>query len=210
MSGSLKVGVLGGSGNAGSQLVKHSSSKGVEVIAVARNSAKIPQLPRVTPDAGDAKNVEDVGEKLKGIDVLASALFFDVSVDEILKIAEISGAKRIVVVGGAGSLEASEGGPLLVDTPQFPDEFKEIARQGVKFLDDWRKVTDVDWVLVSPPIIISNDVPATGKYRTGKDVLLTDEKGNSQISYDDFSLAVADEIIDQQHSKGRFTVIEDK
>jgi len=93
MFGLLKVGVLGGSGNAGSQLVKHLSSKGAEVIAIARNSSKIPQLPHVTAFSGDAKNVEDVGEKLKGIDVVTSALFFDVPLDNIEKIAKISGTK---------------------------------------------------------------------------------------------------------------------
>ena len=46
----------------------------------------------------------------------------------------------------------------------------------------------------------------TGKYRTGTDQLLVDDKGKSYISAEDFAVAVVDEIEKPRFQAQRFTV----
>lgn len=203
----IKVGVIGGSGHIGSEIVKALSERGATVLAVARDPSKIVKAANVTAIAGDAQEPEALSEKLKGIDVLITALFFDVPVEKLLAIAKATGAKRIISVGGAGTLKPTEDGPYLVNTPDFPEEYKPYALPGVKFLEDYRKVDDYNWLLVSPPLLI-DDFKGTGKYLTGKDILLTDENGDSKISYADFALGIADEVGNNKHAKTRITFVQ--
>ncbi|MEJ0083668.1 MAG: hypothetical protein WDM78_22575 [Puia sp.] len=94
------------------------------------------------------------------------------------------------MVGGAGSLEVAPG-KQLVDTPQFPEEWRAGANEQRKSLDVFRKENDLDWTFFSPAIIIEPG-PRTGQFRLGKDNPVFDEKGNSHISYDDYAIALID------------------
>lgn len=111
--------------------------------------------------------------------------------------------KRYLVVGGAGSLEVAPG-KRLVDQPEFPQIYKPEATKGAEFLTLLRIVTDLDWTFLSPSAMF---VPGerTGKFRLGKDALLSGEKGSS-ISFEDYAIAMVDEIEKPVHVRQRFTV----
>jgi uncharacterized protein len=114
-----------------------------------------------------------------------------------------AGVKRLIVVGGAGSLEVAPG-VRLVDTPQFPAGWKGIALSHADSLPIYRKAA-LDWTYVSPAAFIEPG-QRTGKYRTGGDQLLTDAKGESRISAEDFAVAVVDELEQKRHVRKRITV----
>jgi putative NADH-flavin reductase len=116
---------------------------------------------------------------------------------------------RLGVVGGAASLDVAEGGPRLIDTPEFPDAFKPEAGSAASTLDALRAdTTGVDWFFVSPAQEFGSYVPGEprGAYRVGGDVLLRDEAGRSHISGADYALAFVDEIDQPKHHRTRFTV----
>lgn len=201
-----KVAVIGANGNIGSAVVHDLSSREkYEVYAVARTPSKVTySLPNVKIVQGDASKPEGLISEIKGIDVLVSAIYFDIPPSDLINIAKEAGAKRIIIVGGAGSLLVAEGGPRLIDTPEFPEEYKELASAGVKFYDELTPISDYDWTFFSPPAEIGPG-PKTGKFRIGGDVLLTDEDGNSKISYDDYAVALVDELENGKFLKKRFT-----
>jgi putative NADH-flavin reductase len=113
---------------------------------------------------------------------------------------------RLIAVSGAGSLEVKPG-LQLVDTPNFPAEWKAIALAHRGALDVYRKaaMAEFDWTAVSPAALIAPGT-RTGKYRTGTDQLLVDDKGKSYISAEDFAVAVVDEIEKPRFQGQRFTV----
>ena len=113
---------------------------------------------------------------------------------------------RLIVVSGAGSLEVKPG-VQLVDTPDFPAEWKAIALAHREALDVYRKagMAEFEWTAVSPAALITPGT-RTGHYRTGTDQLLVDDKGKSYISAEDFAVAVVDEIENPRFQGQRFTV----
>ena len=110
---------------------------------------------------------------------------------------------RLIVVGGAGSLEVSPGVQLL-ETPEFPSAWKGVALAHRDALDAYRK-SGLNWTYVSPAALIEPG-RRTGQYRIGTDQLLKDEKGDSRISMEDYANAVVDEIEKPRFSRQRFTV----
>jgi hypothetical protein len=111
--------------------------------------------------------------------------------------------KRYFVVGGGGSLEVAPG-VKLIDTPQFPAEYKTEAGKGGEFLELLRKDKALEWTFLSPSAIIAPG-ERTGKFRLGKDQLLTNDKG-SHISWEDYAIAAVDELEKPAHIRERFTV----
>jgi putative NADH-flavin reductase len=107
-------------------------------------------------------------------------------------------------VGGAGSLEVAPG-VQLVDTPEFPEIYKLGADAQRKSLEVFRKETELDWTFLSPAIVIEPG-ERTGKFRIAKDNPIFDTEGNSRISYDDYAVALVDELEKPQFIKQRFTV----
>ena len=110
---------------------------------------------------------------------------------------------RLVVVGGAGSLEVAPG-VQLVDTPEFPAAWKGIALAHRDALAVYRGAA-LDWTYISPAALIGPG-ERTGQYRTGTDQLLTDKEGESRISVEDFAVAFVDEIENQRFARQRMTV----
>jgi hypothetical protein len=111
--------------------------------------------------------------------------------------------RRFIMVGGAGSLEVAHG-LRLVDTPNFPAEWKPIALAHADALEVL-KTSDLEWTSVSPAAVVQPG-ERTGKFRLGKDTLLTDSKGDSKISTGDFAAALVDEVEKPRHIRQRFTV----
>lgn len=201
----MKVALIGASGNVGTRLLAELVSRGHTVTAIARNPEKIPAKPGVTVRQGDAADKAGLAARLKGHDVVISSLRFAGSDPHaLIEAVKAAGAKRYFVVGGAGSLEVAPG-KRLVDTPNFPEAYKREALKGAEFLQLLRGEKSLDWTFISPSaVFVAGE--RTGKFRLGGDQLLTDAKGNSSISYEDYAVALVDELEKPAHSRKRFTV----
>jgi putative NADH-flavin reductase len=201
----MKIAVIGASGNAGSRITKELASRGHAVTAIARNPEKIAKLPHVTATKGDVMDQAGLTRLLAGHDVAVSSVHFLAS-DPATLIAAARDAKvgRYLVVGGAGSLEVAPG-VRLVTTPDFPAQYKAEAEKGGAFLDLLRQQQTLNWTFLSPSALFTAG-ERTAKFRLGTDQLLTATDGKSWISFEDFAVALADEIERPAHINKRFTV----
>ncbi len=200
----MKIALIGATGNAGSRILAELSRSGHAITAVARHPEKVPALTGVTSLKADANDVAGLAAVLKGHDVVISSVHFTASDPrKLVEAVHASGVSRYLVVGGAGSLEVAPG-VKLIDTPEFPAIYKAEAAAGGVFLDLLRNETRLDWTFLSPSALF---VPGerTGKFRLGGDQLLSNEKGSS-ISFEDYAIALVDEIEKPAHSRQRFTV----
>lgn len=200
----MKVALIGASGKVGTRLLKELTDRGHSVTAIARNHEVIPAMPNTTAKQGDIANRSELAALLKGHDaVISSVRFLTLDAEALIEAVRASGVKRLLIVGGAGSLEVAPG-VTLFSTPKFPEVAKPEAGAGIAFLDRLRKEKELDWTFLSPSALF---VPGerTGKFRLGKDELLTSEKG-STVSYEDYAIALVDELEKQKHSRQRFTV----
>lgn len=202
----MHIAIIGGGGNAGSRIVAEALRRGHIVAVIGRNAASIPERPnsrRVEADAGDAAAL---GHALEGHDVVVSAIpFLSSDPNVLIDAVRRSGVKRCLVVGGAGSLMDASG-DLHVESPLFPQSAYEEANRGKLFLDVLRsKAVDLDWTMLSPSaLFVAGE--RTGKFRIGDDTLLVGADGKSWISFEDFSVALLDEIEEPAHIRRRFTV----
>ena len=199
----MAIAVLGASGRAGSEIVKELVARGHEVIAIARKPEAIPALPGVTARAGDASDPAALAALIRGTDAVISALHFDVSAATLLAALKQAGVGRLLVTGGAASLEVAPG-VRLIDTPEFPEAWKGAAQGGIAFLDALKGETAIDWTFFSPAAFIFEG-PRLGTYRGGKDQLVTDAKGESRISFADYAIAMVDELEQHRYPRARFT-----
>ncbi|MCW4117043.1 NAD(P)-dependent oxidoreductase [Aurantimonas sp. MSK8Z-1] len=200
----MKIALVGASGNVGSRILKELSDRHHAVTAIARRVEAIPSLPGVTAVAGDAADPAHLAGLIAGHDAVVSALrFLDQEPQSLIRAVRISGVRRYLVVGGAGSLEVGPG-VKLIDTPDFPEAYKSEAAAGSRFLDALRQQADLEWTFLSPSAVLSAG-ERTGRFRLGGDQLLT-HAGGSSISYEDYAVALADEIESPAHVRERFTV----
>lgn len=210
----MKVALIGASGMVGSAIRDEALVRGHQVTAIVRHPEKITvQNALLTVKKGDVLEGR-VDELVRGNDAVISAYNPGWSnpniADETIKAysAIIAGVKkaglRLLVVGGAGSLEASPG-VQLIDTMQVPDLIRSAILALRDVLYTLRKETDLDWTFLSPA---ANFVPGTrtGKFRLGNDQVVKDEKGDSNISVQDYAVAMVDELEKPQHSRQRFTL----
>lgn len=201
-----KLVVFGGTGYAGGKVTAEARGRGHEVLAVSRNA------DGEGTRAGSLYDEEFLAEVAKGADVLVVAVhgqggLLD-AVPSIAQVAKDNGA-RVGVVGGAGSLHVAEGGPRLIDTPEFPDEYKGEAGTHAEVLEAFRALPeDVDWFYLSPAAEFGAwaEGERTGEFRLGSDILLTDENGASKISGADYAIAFVDEIDKPANRRRRFCV----
>ena len=142
---------------------------------------------------------------LSGHDAVISAVRFQSMHSQILiKAVKKAEVDRLLVVGGAGSLEVAPG-VQLVDTPGFPSEYKAEALAGRAFLNLLRGEMALNWTFLSPSAFFGPG-ERTGKFRIGENQLLTDSNGKSWISQEDFAIAMLDELEVPHHPRERFTV----
>lgn len=199
----MNVTVLGASGRAGSEITRELASRGHTVTAIARKPEAIPTVRGVTAIAGDASDPTALVELIKGSDAVISALHFDVPASTLLSALKTAGVPRLLVTGGAAGLEVAPG-VRLIDTPEFPEEWRVFAEAGIAFLDELRAETDIDWTFFSPAAVIE-ETPRIGVFRTGTDQLIVDDKGESRIGFSDYAIAMVDELEQPKHSRARFT-----
>ena len=201
----MKIAVVGASGNAGSRIVAELARRGHAVTAIARNPDRIARAANVIPTKGDASDEAALAQLLKGHDVAISSIHFLASDPaKLIGAAKASGVPRYLVVGGAGSLEVAPG-VRLVTTPNFPPQYKAEAEKGGAFLDLLRQEKELNWTFISPSaLFVAGE--RTGKFRLGTDQLLAGADGKSWISFEDYAVALADEIEKPAHLRKRFTV----
>ncbi|WP_326566283.1 NAD(P)H-binding protein [Amycolatopsis rhabdoformis] len=210
-----KLVVFGATGYAGGRITAEALRRGHAVVGVARKAEGLPA--EVEARTGSLHDEGFIADVVKGADVVVVATpsradeqdrrLLD-ALPALTEAARANGA-RLSFVGGAASLLVAEGGPRLLDTPDFPDTYKLEATSHADVLDALRELpADVDWFYVSPAAEFGawNAGERTGSFRLGGDVLLADEEGNSRISGDDLAIAFVDEIEEPRHSRARFTV----
>ena len=200
----MRIAVIGASGNAGSRIVTELAGRGHAVTAIAR-PGNIADLPNVTARQGDVQDQAGLAALFRGHDAAVSAVrFLDSDPARLIGAARDSKVGRYLVVGGAGSLEVAPG-VRLVTTPNFPVVYKAEAEKGGAFLDLLRQEKELNWTFLSPSALFTAG-ERTAKFRLGTDQLLTASDGKSWISFEDFAVALADEIERPAHIRSRFTV----
>jgi uncharacterized protein len=201
----MKIAVIGASGNAGSRITAELAGRGHAVTAIARHPEKIAAQANVVPTRGDVMDQAGLARLLAGHDAAISSVhFLDSDPIRLIEAARESKVGRYLVVGGAGSLEVAPG-DRLVTTPGFPVAYKAEAEKGGAFLDLLRAEKELNWTFLSPSaLFVAGE--RTGKFRLGTDQLLTAADGKSSISFEDFAVALADEIERPAHIRRRFTV----
>jgi putative NADH-flavin reductase len=210
----MKIAVFGASGRIGSRIVTEALNRDIDVTAVVRRPESYTVIhPHLKVAKGDIFNAQDVETGAFNQDVVVSA-YNNTQGAPISTITEVAiplingvkqaHTKRLIIVGGAGSLEVSPG-VQLVDAPNFPPAYKASALAHRESLKIYQKEKELQWIYVSPSAEIAPG-ERTGNFRTGTNQLLTDENGKSFISMEDFAVAIVDEILNPRHIRERFTV----
>ncbi len=216
----MKLAIIGGTGFTGTNIAREALRRGWRVGSLSRHAPEtpIPGVEYVTGSYADASTVSSFAAGSDALIVAVHATTDDGTsvlmphMPTIVAAAEAAGA-RLGVVGGAGSSFVAEGGPRLVDTPAFQEQWKPEALTHADILT-WLQErypaggTALRWFYVSPAALYGSYAPgeATGAYRTGGDVLVTTADGSSEISGTDFALAFVDELAEPRHENRRFTV----
>lgn len=211
--------LIGASGFAGSAILNEALARGHKVKAITPRPEKIKTThPNLTVVRADATDPAALAEAAKGADAVISAYnpgwanprLYEETLENYPKIVEgvkRAGVKRLLIVGGAGTLFVKPG-VRLVDTGTLPAEWLPgVKSMGEFYLNDLMKEKELDWVFFSPAGNLGNlrAGTRTGKYRLGKDDMLFDEKGESFISVEDYAVAMIDELEQENHHRERFT-----
>ncbi len=207
----MNVVLYGATGRAGSRILKELLSRGHQVVAIARDPNRIQPGEGLTVGKDDLSDVTRTAEIIRGADAVVSAYAPpQENTDELVAVTgrEIeavhrSGVPRFLMVGGAGGLEVAPG-VSLIDSGHLPAEWLPIALSHGKALDLLRS-SPIDWTYLAPAAYFDLGV-RTGKFRLGKDNLVSDKKGDSRISMEDYAIAMVDELENPQHSRQRFSV----
>lgn len=205
----MKIALYGASGNAGSRILRELQSRGHEVIAAVRHPEK---LPANTPSVrDDLASVDQIAQTIRGTDAVVSAYKPpENDTDQLVAVTErlIAAVRkaevpRLIVVGGAGSLEVAPGVTLLA-SGHLPEVWIPIAASHAKALESL-KASDINWTYFSPAAFFEAG-ERTGKFRLGRTELIADENGNSRISFEDYAIALADELEQPAHEHAQMTI----
>lgn len=200
----MKIAIMGATGNAGQRLVDEAVSRGHSVTGISRSADAQTQRENVHWVKADINDVDDMASKIAGHDaVILSMPFKSLDADNVFAVARKAGC-WLLVVGGAASLQ-TEDGVVLLDTPGFPDFIKVEAAPARDFLNQLKAGPGFDWTFLSPAMMFGPG-ERTGTFRLGTETLLTAPDGKSSISYEDFAVAMIDEIETPKHKNMRFTV----
>jgi putative NADH-flavin reductase len=215
----MNIVLYGATGKAGSRILTELLSRGHHVTAVTRHPDKLTPNNGLTVQQGDLSETDAIAEAIGGAQAVVSAYgpppdktdqIVGVTQRQIAAVQQVSqqassqeSAPRLIVVGGAGSLEVAPG-VTLVSTKDFPEAYKAIALSHEKALELLR-ASSIDWTYLSPAAVLEPG-QRTGKFRLGQDELLSTPDGNSYISMEDYAIALVDELEHPQHRRQRFTV----
>lgn len=200
----MKIALIGATGNAGTRILDEVVRRGHEVTAIARHPEKVTAREGVTAARGDINDLAGLVPLLKGHDIVVSAIPFDaVDPGGVLDATKQAGVSRLLVVGGAASLEIAPGVELL-DAPDFPAAYRAGAVAARNVLLVLREEDELNWTYFSPSAEFAPG-ERTGQFRLATDQLLRAENGHSAISMEDAAIALADEIERPRYPRQRFT-----
>jgi putative NADH-flavin reductase len=211
----MKIAIIGASGQIGAFIRDEALARGHQVTAIVRHPEKITvRDPHLTVVKADILK-DEVDELVKGHDAVISAYnpgwsnpdIYNEQIKgykAIISGVKKSGIKRLLVVGGAGTLEVAPGVQLL-DKASFPDNIKGGVLATREVLYMLREEKELEWTFLSPPASVAAG-ERTGHYRVGKDQLLKNKEGESKIYTQDYAVAMLDELENPQHIRERFTV----
>ncbi|MCD2421445.1 NAD(P)H-binding protein [Niabella pedocola] len=213
----MKMVIIGATGFVGSAILKEAVRRGYTVTALARNTSAIAEAGNgVKAIDVDVTNEAALADAIKGNDVVISAfnagwtnpnLYNDylAGARHIEAAVEKSGVKRLIIIGGAGSLEID--GRQLVDGPDFPTAYKAGAMGARDYLTHLKTTEQLDWSFFSPAIEMNPGINTgrTGRYRLGTDSPVFDAEGRSSLSVEDLAVAILDEAAQPAHIRKRFT-----
>ena len=217
-----KVVLIGASGFVGKAILQELLARGWQVKALVRDPQKILlKNPALTVEKVDVSDEKQLAAALRGYAEVISAynpgwknpqIYEDTLTNypKILAAAKAAHVKRLLIVGGAGSLFVAPG-LRVMDTGKVPEAILPGVRSLAEFyLGTLTREDGIDWVFFSPAGVLGNADGSpgvrTGKYRLGKDDLIVDAQGNSTISVEDYAKAMVDELESPAHHKERFTI----
>ena len=211
----MNIALIGGTGFVGSAVLDELLRRGHSVTALARTPAKVTPRAGVTVVAADALDPAQVAQAVEGhaavisaynpgwTDPNLNAVFLQGS-KSITEGVKRSGVKRLLVVGGAGSLFVAPG-VQLVDTPEFPAEWKQGALAARDALTLLRAEESLEWTFLSPAVFLEPG-ERKGNFRIGGEQVLMNGDKPAGITVADLAVAIVDEIETPRHMPARFTV----
>jgi putative NADH-flavin reductase len=215
----MHIALIGATGFVGTAVLDQLLARGHTVTAVVRDPARLPAHPQLKAIACDVTDEARLAAALGKHDAVISAfnpgwdapaLYQDFMAGSaaIVRAVEASGVRRLLVVGGAGSLFVAPG-VQLVDTPEFtghvPPNIVPGAQAARDALTALRGNTVLDWTFLSPPAMLTPGAPG-GAYRVGAEDLLMDGAQPAGITVGGLAVAIVDEIEQPHHIRARFTV----
>lgn len=210
----MKIALIGASGFVGSALRKEALARRHQVTALVSHPEKIPLQTNLTVIQVDVQNKAALAEQLRDQDAVISAFsghgqddvyeYYMQGIRSIIAAVKSAAVPRLLVVGGAGSLEVSPG-VQLADTPDFPAAWRATAQGARQALALLQQEPNLKWTMLCPSALLQPGV-RTGKFRLGADQLLVDSNGESHISLEDYAMAMIDELENPSHIRQRFTV----
>lgn len=211
----MNIALIGATGFVGSAVLDELLQRGHRVTALARHPAKLAARQGLAVLTADAQDAAQVAQAVAGCDAVVSAYNPGWTVpdihDQFLRGTRAiyagvraSGVRRLLVVGGAGSLFVAPG-VQLVDTPEFPAEYKAGALAAREALNLIRQENTLDWTFLSPPILLAPG-ERSGQYRVGAEAPLMNGEQPGGISVKDLAVAIVDELEVPRHVQQRFTV----
>lgn len=210
----MHIALIGASGFIGSALLKEALARGHQVTALVTRPERLPHAQGLRPLRADVNDTGALASQLAGHAAVLSAFSGHAQADvqgyylqgmrSIIAATKRAGVPRLLVVGGAGSLEVAPGRQLL-DTPEFPAAYRGTAEGARQALHLLRDEPTLDWTMLSPSAVIAPG-QRTGRFRLGGDLLLVGADGASRISVEDYAAAFVDEMEKPAHSRRRFTV----
>jgi uncharacterized protein len=214
----MKIVLFGATGNVGQRIATEALNRGYEVVGVVRDPAHSQSPdPRLSLVQGDATDAESVSRVARGADVVVSAISprpdshglpapsLASAAHALITGTREAGVERLVVVGGSSTLEVSPG-VRLIDTDAVPEEFRAEGGEHADALAVYRaEAGDLDWVVVRPAAIFQPG-ERTGTYRTTGDELPVEDDGQSRVSFEDYAVALVDELGEPKHNREAFGV----
>lgn len=207
----MKIALIGATGTVGQRILQEALSRGHQVLAIVRDVSRITkQHENLQVAAGDLLVGESISTAVAGYDVVISAYgpahgnesTMTSVTQSLIDAVKQAGVKRLLIVGGAGSLEVAPG-LKLVNAPNFPEAWKAVALAAAETLEIYRQA-DLDWTYFSPAAMFQPG-ERTGVFRIGTDQLVVNEKGESHISTEDYAIAMLDEVENPRFIRKRFT-----
>lgn len=207
----MKVAVVCANGRVGRLVVKEAVSRGLDVTAIAKGENKTAADKYICKDLFDLTS-GDMADYDIVVDAFGAWIEKDLPLHSksLMHLCDIlSGTeKRLLVVGGAGSLYVNKEHTAVVsDGPDFPAEYLPLAKAQGKALIDLRKRNDVVWTFISPAGDFQAEGERTGAYILAGEELTLNERGESVISYADYAIAMVDEIVNGNHIRERISVV---